>query len=99
MAHDAGYLLGMAIGFAVVPYFVLYLVYLLVTRRMIRIPLLLGGLVAAAGLTFLLFLAAGAWLGEDLAKTPVPMFGGVIIAGAVISLLGRWKGLPTQHGE
>ncbi|MFA9460866.1 hypothetical protein [Thiohalorhabdus methylotrophus] len=98
MGQGAAYLLGMAIGFSVLPYFVLYLVYVLVTRRTVAIPYLLAGMVAAVGGTFLLFLAAGAWLGEDLAKTPIPMFGGVIVAGTVISLVGKWKG-KTIHRD
>jgi len=92
MEQGVEYLLGVAIGFSVVPFFVLYLVYVLVTRRTVPIPFLLGGLVTAMALTFLVFLPASAWLGEDLLKTPVPMLSGIILSGAVISLLGRWKG-------
>lgn len=96
---DLHYLLGTAIGFSVIPYFVLYLVFVLVSRRVIPILYLLGGMAAAVGLAFAVNLAAHQWLGGDLVKTPVPMFGGVMAAGAVISLLGKWLGRPSDGGD
>jgi hypothetical protein len=96
--QDPGYLLGVAIGFSVVPYFVIYLVFVLVTRRVIPIPTLLAGMLAAVVAALLVNLAGQAWLGGELLKTPVPMFGGVLSAAAVISLLGKWKGRPTSEG-
>jgi hypothetical protein len=94
MAQGAQYLFGVAIGFTVVPYFVLYLIFVLVTRRLVRIAYLLAGLGLAVLLAFGVNTVAAQWLGEDLLKTPVPMFTGVIAAGAVISLLGKWTGRP-----
>jgi hypothetical protein len=92
MSHDPSYLLGVALGFTVVPYFILYLIFVLVTRSTVRIPYLLGGMLAAVGLGYVAIYFGAGWLEEDLLKTPVPMFSGVISAGAVISLLGKWKG-------
>lgn len=94
---DFQYLVGIAIGSSVIPYFVLYLVFVLVTRRVVPILYLLAGMVAAVGLAFGINLAAHQWLGDDLLNTPVPMFGGVIAAGAIISLLGKWLGRPTRE--
>ena len=85
MAHNLQYLLGVAIGFTVVPYFVLYLVHVVVTRSYIPIPRLLTGLVAAVGITAVVLMAGSAGLGEDLIRTPVPMFSGILASGADIT--------------
>jgi len=98
MPQDPGYLLGAAIGFSVVPYLVLYLVFVLVTRRVVAISYLLAGMAMAVALAFGANLLGHSWLGAELLKTPVPMFSGVVAAGAVISLLGKWKGRPTGDG-
>ncbi|HKJ70364.1 MAG TPA: hypothetical protein VKA55_01230 [Gammaproteobacteria bacterium] len=92
------YLLGVAIGFTVVPYFVLYLVFVLVTRRVIAIPYLLAGMAGAVAAAFVIDLLGYAWLGADVIKTPIPMFSGVLIAGGAIHLLGKWLGRPTGGG-
>ncbi|HKL77373.1 MAG TPA: hypothetical protein VJ985_03275 [Gammaproteobacteria bacterium] len=92
MSHDPSYLLGVALGFTIVPYFILYMIYVLMTRRTIPILHLLGGMLVAIGVGYVAITLGAGWLEEDLLKTPVPMFSGVISAGAVISLLGKWKG-------
>ena len=94
---DPIYLLGVAIGFTVVPYFVLYLVFVLVTRRLVPVVYLLGGLPVAVALAYIANALGRQWLGQDLLKTPVPMFSGVLLAGAVISLLGKWKGRGSSE--
>ena len=96
-AGDPLYLLGVAIGFTVVPYFVIYLIFVLVTRRLVPIPYLLGGMVVAVLLGYAANVLGRQWLGEDLLKTPVPLFSGLILAGAVIHLLGKWQGRGTDH--
>lgn len=91
-AADPLYLFGVAIGFAVVPYFLIYLIFVLVTRRLVPIPYLVGGLGVAVLLVYVANILARQWLGEDLLKTPVPLFSGIILAAAVIHLLGKWQG-------
>lgn len=96
-ASDPLYLLGVAIGFTVVPYFVIYLIFVLVTRRLVPIPYLLGGLGVAVLLDYAANTLARQWLGEDLLQTPVPLFSGIILAAAVIHLLGKWQGRDVDQ--
>lgn len=91
------YLLGVAIGFTAVPYFVIYLIFVLVTRTVVPIPYLLAGLVVAVLLAYGANILGRQWLGEDLLKTPVPLFSGVLLAAAVIHLLGRWQGREADR--
>ncbi|MEF8792908.1 hypothetical protein [Thiohalorhabdus sp.] len=91
-AADPLYLLGVAIGFTAVPYFVIYLIFVLVTRRLVPIPYLLGGMVVTVLLGYAANTLARNWLGEDLLKTPVPLLSGVILAAAVIHLVAKWQG-------
>ena len=99
MAHDPQYLLGVALGFTILPFFILYLVHVLVTRSYIRISRLLAGLVAAMGLSTLVLMAGSAGLQEDLMQTPVPMFTGILVAGTVITVLGGWRGHRSEEDD